>query len=263
MISLMMLFIFNVHATVSIEDCHSMANEQGDGRGEFKFEKNCYALIKAKAKKHKHFKSKNTIYGKDNIIFIEKEGKEYLWAGSETGVEKVHFVHLDEEAKRVLVIANEPKQILTFDLNLPGNVAPINKLTDGHTATAVSVAIDSQAKRLLVIGDDGKIVIYRQDARDDGRRKENLKKPLALIQGSKTKLISPISIIREGKKKRYLVLDPGAGGILYFSTKTKGNKKPLKLRKLKSSSKYNRLEFESATNKIIIRGQSGKVYKIR
>lgn len=260
---LTLLLTMNLHASVTLEDCLSHAKEQGDGRGEFHFEKSCYPLLKQEAKKHQHFKSKNTAYGKDNIVFVEIAGKEHLWAGSETGVESVHFIHIDEEAKRLLVIANEPKQILTFDLNLPGNVAPLNRLTDFHTGIATSVAIDGKNKRLLVATEDGKIIIYNQDARDDGRRKENLKKPLYIISGKNTGLANPASIVSDSKNDHYLVLDHGAGKVLYFSSKARGDAKPLKTKGLKNANQYQRFEYDSSKGAVILRNKSGKVFRIK
>ena len=219
--------------------------------------------FKKEAKKHQHFKTKNTAYGKDNIIFVEISGKEYLWAGSETGVEHVHFVHIDEEVKRLLVIANHPKQILTFDLNLPGNVAPLNRLTDFHTGIATSVAIDHKNKRILVTTEDGKIVIYNQNARDDGRRKENLKKPLYIISGKKVGISKPVSIVSDNKKDQYIVLDHGLDKLIYFSKDISGDIAPLKRRTLKNANQYDRFEYDSTKGIVILRNKEGKIFRIK
>jgi hypothetical protein len=174
-ITTLLLFLFSplsLRATsLTLEDCLDQAEMRGKHHtlNEGKVSPSCAAKIKNKSKLKASKISPLALYqayAHKNLLFVEElfKTKRLLnFSGDQSGLNEVHAVAIDDLNKSVVVLANSPKQILTYVILNGGNRSPNFTFNNNDFEKAQDIAISSPTDELIVLFEN-QIHFYKRQA---------------------------------------------------------------------------------------------------
>jgi len=136
-------------------------------------------------------------------------------------------VAINAVARETVVLEATGPSILTFPTEQSGKVYPLRSFSEPALIGATGIAVDPAHQELAVSrSGEPAILFYSLQADNHGRLPENSKSLLRKINGDKTTLSTPSSLVI--LKDEVFVTDQSANQILVFERKASGDASPLR-----------------------------------
>lgn len=149
MIKKALLLSILIFQSFAFADCRQDAEENGDGFNVFDITIECFDEIKPLAKKRTAFNGEVTLYGYENMFFMEFSDpvkyetrpleSKIAFAGKELGFSYFEDGLISESKKQVIVLSDG--KISAFRMNKAGNVAPVNSIISDKLRDAESIQL--------------------------------------------------------------------------------------------------------------------------
>lgn len=122
--------------------------------------------------------------------------------GSNTRIEYMCAVHIDPASGDIYAINNDTHDnVVIYSRDVRGNAPPTRELTIAHSG--FGIAVDDRAQEMYVTHQqDSAVTVYKKTAQGEDS-------PIRLLQGDRTRLADPRSVVVDTTNQRFFVLNHG------------------------------------------------------
>ncbi len=141
---------------LSEETCLLQAESYGNGQGIDEIEEKCLELFKRKSLPALRFASaedKISGFGYKNVIVVSTAGKTRFYAGSSTRLKDLKHLKYDSKQKEIYAVVSSG-EVLTFSLEMIGNVGPKRLLIHPSISQASNFLLDPLNKQFIIVDAD-------------------------------------------------------------------------------------------------------------
>ncbi|HXH31252.1 MAG TPA: hypothetical protein VNJ01_10605 [Bacteriovoracaceae bacterium] len=261
-----------VHAA-SLQECLEDGYKHGDQLREVVLPPDCSEIIKAHpdAVSNTGITKSDRVFGYRYILFydtlrLEGDGRvliksRTLHAGKQTEISNVRLLRVFEKERRLLVLNQEKDSfgIMTFNLDIPGSVAPLRHVKSKNFSDTTGFKLLSEQKELAIFSSQTKRIWFiNADAHYQHQGHATYTpKILRQFKGEKTRIHHPIDVAASSLKKRFFVLD--SGKVLVFDLEEKGNASPLYTFNQAVLFDARSIEYSEVGNTLSVYGASGEL----
>jgi DNA-binding beta-propeller fold protein YncE len=122
--------------------------------------------------------------------------------GSQAKIEYLCSVYIDPKTGDIYLVNNDTHDnVVMYSRDVRGNAPPTRELTIAHSG--FGIAVDERAQEMYVTHQqDSAITVYKKTAQGEDS-------PIRLLQGDRTRLADPRSVVVDPDNKRFFVLNHG------------------------------------------------------
>lgn len=135
-----------------IKQCSAASLRYGDGKSKQGIPEICFTLYKSKSSSNArklHLKSGKEVIGYRDMIFMEDD-KISVITGKNTLLKEIVALDIDEK-NNSLVVLDKNGDVLTFNLNISGNVSPLRVLRSKQASGASNVVVDEEKEQIIIL----------------------------------------------------------------------------------------------------------------
>jgi hypothetical protein len=251
------------------ESCLEQFQSYGDGKGLSYIQEECveaYRLAAAMPALAGSLDDKTLLFAYQNgIVHYEMDSEwrksQYFFAGESTQLSQIVALKRSPDQEEITVLDSKEGKLLTFKLNISGNVAPDPVIHSPHLKNTVDFSLNLHEQRVIVVDENKKSIEFFKVLDSEARSGPGrvLEKDDS-IRGSQTRLEQPVAIELDRERSMIYVADRAKKELLVFSLNDRGNVAPVEVISSVDMSGETPLglEYFQAEKRLRVRTESGK-----
>lgn len=254
-------FAYSSEASMNI--CIKEGQDFGNGRGKNEIQSDCEELFRKAANLEAVKTSESgkiSVFGFRNIIFNKQNDKTKINAGSQSKLDDVAALAIDE-ANQEIGVLNKKGDLLFFSSEKTGNVAPFRILKHEVLTGAKDVMINSKKDEVIVFNQlKQSLVFFSRLANNHGRAKHKKLTVLRVIRN----LTGVESVTLDGEHQELFTFDIIKNRIQVFSLDNSAQTfLPVRFLEIPVTFKNtSKIEYSAVTGSIILTNSSGETATI-